>query len=87
MFLMTRLPPGAARNKPTDVRMSAADAEPGLVLTQDIRVLPGLQRGMHQPGLTHLVLSGEERRVINMHRNLERYLDLPESERITGGAI
>jgi hypothetical protein len=83
---MTRLPPGAARNKPTDVRMSAGEAEPGLVLTQDIRVLPGLQRGMHQPGFTHLVLSGEERRVINMHRNLERYLDLPEAERIGGTA-
>ena len=25
--------------------------------------------------------------MINMHRNLERYLDLPESERMTGGAI
>ncbi len=85
MFLMTRMPPGAGRSKPTDVRISAADAEPGIVLTQDIRVLPGLQRGLHQPGFTHLVLSNEERRVINMHRNLERYLDLPESERMTGG--
>ncbi|OBK22832.1 (2Fe-2S)-binding protein [Mycobacterium asiaticum] len=85
MFLMTRMPPGAGRNKPADVRMSAADAEPGIVLTQDIRVLPGLQRGLHQPGLTHLVLSNEELRVINMHRNLERYLELPESERMTGG--
>ncbi|MCV7199116.1 aromatic ring-hydroxylating oxygenase subunit alpha [Mycobacterium angelicum] len=85
MFLMTRLPPGAPRNKPSDMRMSAADAEPGVVLTQDIRVLPGLQRGLHQPGFTHLVLSGEERRVINMHRNLERYLGLTESERMSGG--
>jgi choline monooxygenase len=65
--------------------MTAADAHPGLVLTQDITVLAGLQRGLHQPGLTHLTLSNEERRVINMHRNLERYLNLPESERITGG--
>ena len=48
-----------------------------MVLTQDIRVLAGLQRGLHQPGFTHLALSSEERRVINMHRNLERYLDLP----------
>jgi hypothetical protein len=51
------------------------------------RLLAGLQRGLHQPGFTHLVLSGEERRVINMHRNLERYLDLsedlPEAERIS----
>jgi hypothetical protein len=68
-----------------DVRMKADGAHPGLVLTQDITVLAGLQRGLHQPGLTHLTLSNEERRVINTHRNLERYLDLPESDRITGG--
>ena len=44
-------------------------------------VLTGLQRGMHSPGFTHLALSNEERRVINMHRNLERYLDLaPKNE-------
>jgi hypothetical protein len=65
--------------------MTAEDAHPGLVLTQDITVLAGLQRGLHQPGLHHVVLSNEERRVINMHRNLERYLDLPEADRITGG--
>lgn len=80
MFLMTRMAPGAPRTTPADVRVTAETAEPGVVLTQDIRVLPGVQRGMHQPGFTHLVLSGEERRVINMHRNLERYFDLPESE-------
>ncbi|OBH62817.1 SRPBCC family protein [Mycobacterium sp. E2479] len=85
MFLMMRMPPGAPHNKPTDMRTTAGEAEPGLVLTQDIQLLAGLQRGLHQPGFTHLVLSGEERRVINMHRNLERYLDLPESERMTGG--
>ena len=85
MIVWMRMPPGAPRSKPADVRMKADDAHPGLVLTQDITVLPGLQRGLHQPGLTHLALSNEERRVINMHRNLERYLDLPESERITGG--
>ncbi|WP_373233981.1 aromatic ring-hydroxylating oxygenase subunit alpha [Mycobacterium marinum] len=87
MFLMTRMPPDAPRNKPTDVRMAADQAEPGIVLTQDIRVLPGVQRGLHQPGFTHLVLSGEERRIINMHRNLERYLDLPEPERMSGGGL
>ena len=85
MFLWTRMPPGAPRCKPADVRMTADEAEPGLVMTQDIRVLAGLQRGLHQPGFTHLTLSNEERRVINMHRNLERYLELPESDRMTGG--
>jgi choline monooxygenase len=85
MFLWTRMPRGAPRSKPADVRMTADQAEPGLVMTQDINVLAGLQRGLHQPGFTHLVLSNEERRVINMHRNLDRYLELPESERVTGG--
>ncbi|MGH3958922.1 aromatic ring-hydroxylating oxygenase subunit alpha [Mycobacterium sp.] len=79
MMLWTRMPPGAPRSKPADVRMKADDAQPGLVLTQDITVLPGVQRGLHQPGFTHLVLSNEERRVINMHRNLERYLQLGET--------
>jgi len=87
MFLMTRMAPGAPRSKPTDVRVPAGEAEPGIVLTQDIKVLPGLQRGLRQPGFTHLVLSNEERRVINMHRNLERYLDLPESERIAAADV
>jgi phenylpropionate dioxygenase-like ring-hydroxylating dioxygenase large terminal subunit len=85
MVLWTRMAPRAPRIKPTDMRMTAEEAHPGLVLTQDIAVLAGLQRGLHQPGLTHLTLSNEERRVINMHRNLERCLDLPESERMTGG--
>lgn len=85
MLLWSRMAPGAPRTKPVDVRMSADEAHPGLVLTQDISVLGGLQRGLHQPGFTHLTLSNEERRVINMHRNLERYIDLPESDRITGG--
>ena len=85
MMLWMRMPPDAPRTKPADMRMTADEAHPGLVLTQDITVLAGLQRGLHQPGFTHLTLSNEERRVINMHRNLERYLDLPESDRITGG--
>lgn len=85
LMLWMRMPPGAPRSTPADMRMTAGEAHPGLVLTQDITVLPGLQRGLHQPGLTHVVLSNEERRVINMHRNLERYLELPESDRITGG--
>jgi hypothetical protein len=87
MFLMTRMAPGAPRSKPAEMHSTAGEAEPGLVLTQDIRLLAGLQRGLHQPGFTHLVLSGEERRVINTHRNLERYLNLsgesPATERMS----
>jgi choline monooxygenase len=75
MFVMTHMP-----------QAPRTTSRPGLVLTQGIRVLPGGQRGMHQPGFTHLVLSSEERWVVNMHRNLERYLDLPPPEQTTGGA-
>lgn len=82
MTLMARMPVQAPRVNPTDVRMGAEEAHPGVVMSQDIAVLTGLQRGLHQPGFTHLVLSAEERRIINMHRNLERYLDLPDAERI-----
>jgi hypothetical protein len=85
MILWARMSPSAPRIKPADMRMTAGEAHPGLVLSQDIAVLAGLQRGLHQPGLTHLTLSGEERRVISMHRNLERYLDLPAAQRMTGG--
>lgn len=85
MYLWTRMAPEAPRTTPIDVRMTADEAHPGLVLTQDISVLAGLQRGLRQPGFTHLTLSNEERRVINLHRNLERYLDLPDADRMTGG--
>jgi hypothetical protein len=81
MMLWMRMPPGAPRGTPADVRLTVDQAEPGLVLTQDISVLAGLQRGLHQPGLTHLTLSAEERRVINLHHNLDRYLDLPAQDR------
>lgn len=85
MTVWMRMPPDAPRTTPADVRLNADEAHPGLVLEQDIAVLPGLQRGLHQPGMTHLVLSNEERRIINMHRNLERYLDVPEQDRMRGG--
>ena len=85
MFSMKRVAPGAPTMRPVDLRFRADEAHPGVVIGQDIVVLPQLQRGLHQPGFTHLTLSNEERRVINLHRNLERYLDIPEGERITGG--
>ena len=43
-----------------------------------------IQRGLHQPGFTHLTLSGEECRIVNLHRNLEDYLGITPTE-ITGG--
>ena len=36
---------------------------------------------MHQPGLTHLTVSPtEERRIVNLHRNLEEVLDISPTE-------
>lgn len=85
MTLFARMAPDAPHTAPADVRMTAEEAHPGVVMTQDLTVLAALQRGLHQPGFTHLVLSAEERRVINMHRNLERYVDVPDAQRMTGG--
>jgi hypothetical protein len=64
----------APRAKPLDVALAPEDADFGLVLNQDFALLQRVQRGLHQPGLTHLTLSSDECRVINFHRNLERTL-------------
>jgi len=45
-----------------------------------------MQAGLHQPGFTHVWLSGEECRIINMHRNLERYLDLAPGDWLPAAA-
>ena len=53
----------------------------GIVLNQDLANFEGSQRGMHQPGLTHLTVSPtEERRIVNLHRNLEEFLDIHPTE-------
>jgi choline monooxygenase len=74
-FLLHRPPAGAPPARPVDV--SVADgADFGLVIGQDVSMMARMQRGLHQPGLTHLSLSSEECRIINLHRNLEHYLGL-----------
>jgi hypothetical protein len=62
--------------RPTDLTVSPEQPVFGLVIDQDVKNLQRAQRGLHQPGLTHLSLSGEECRIINLHRNLERQLGL-----------
>ena len=78
VFLNFRRAPSAdaPRTEPLDVVVPPEQADFGYVLNADVRVLAGVQRGLHQPGLTHITLSGEECRVVNTHRNLERYLGL-----------
>ncbi|MFO0691509.1 MAG: aromatic ring-hydroxylating dioxygenase subunit alpha [Myxococcota bacterium] len=54
----------------------------GPVLLQDLDLLPGIQRGLHQPGLTHFQLTRAEARIGRMHEVLERYLDPPAALRL-----
>lgn len=66
----------APYSRPMDLRVAFEELDLGYVLNQDAAVLAGIQRGLNQPGLTELVLSQEEKRVINTHRNLELYLGI-----------
>ena len=68
-----RLPDGEERaaNRPLQLTLPADDARINLVFDQDISNLLRAQRGLHQPGLTHLALSREEMRIINLHCNLD----------------
>jgi len=83
-FSFERVAPAhaGARTKPIDVALSPDDGLPiGLVLNQDFANFGRSQRGLHQPGLTHLLVSPtEECRIVNLHRNLEEYLGIEPSE-------
>jgi phenylpropionate dioxygenase-like ring-hydroxylating dioxygenase large terminal subunit len=62
-------------------RPAVMDLEPGavslgLIFDQDLENLQRVQKGLHQPGFTHLRLSAEECRIINLHRHLEAALGL-----------
>ena len=74
------------REHPQRVDVPGGVAVFGTVINQDIELLRNAQRGLQQPGLTHLALSSEECRIINMHRTLERYCNIVPSE-MTGGPV
>ena len=65
-----------AAPSPVHVTVPMDKADFGFVLNQDLSVIRTMQAGLHQPGCTHVVLSGEERRIVNMNRHLEQYLGL-----------
>jgi len=67
---------GAPASSPVYVTVPLDQADFGFVLNQDLSVIRTMQNGLHQPGLTHLTLSSEECRIINMNRHLEHYLGL-----------
>ena len=66
----------APASSPVHATVPIDAADFGFVLNQDLGVIRTMQNGLHQPGCTHVLLSGEECRIINMHRHLERYLGL-----------
>ena len=68
-----RVPKGAPRSKPFTLDNAGDDLPLGLVMGQDINMMKTAQRGLHQPGLTHLAVSAEEARLLNLHRNLEEW--------------
>lgn len=76
----------APRTHPQHAAVPGGMAVFGQVINQDIELLRNAQRGLQQPGLTHLALSSEECRIINMHRTLERYCGIEPSE-MTGGPV
>jgi len=67
-----RVAAGAPRQDPATAEIEAGSYSMGLVVDQDIANVERSHRGLHAPGLTHLTLSGEECRIINLHRNLDR---------------
>lgn len=75
-FAFRRKPAGdsSPRQQPAAVAGVAGQPLFGLVIGQDVTNLGRAQRGLHQPGFTHLAISGEECRIINLHKNLERFM-------------
>ena len=61
------------------------DTDLATVMSQDLAMLRTAQRGLHQPGLTRIVLSQEECRIINLHRNLEAFLGITPSQMLPIG--
>jgi phenylpropionate dioxygenase-like ring-hydroxylating dioxygenase large terminal subunit len=85
ILYFTRAPrPHAPRSNPVNVTLAPENGNHGYVFDQDVSILAGMQRGLAQPGLDSIVVSAEECRIVNMHRNLERYLGLAPGGRLDG---
>jgi choline monooxygenase len=83
ILYFTRAPsPDAGRSTPMNVRLPPESGNHGYVFDQDVSILAGMQRGLSQPGLDTITLSAEECRIVNMHRNLERFLGLAPGGRL-----
>ena len=70
---------------PRPLYSGLADTDLGTVMSQDLAMLRTAQRGLHQPGLTRIVLSQEECTIINFRRNLEAFLGITPSQMLPIG--
>ena len=68
-----RVPHGAPRSTPITVDPCPPEIPLGLVMGQDIGIMQTTQRGLHQPALKVLIVTSEESRLINLHRNIEEW--------------
>ena len=73
MMTLQRSSPGRLPSSDPLTMEVPNDTSLGFVMNQDVGVMKTVQRGLHQPGLSHLTLSAEECRVINLHRNLDEW--------------
>ena len=75
----------ASHPRPEQVLLSPEELPAlGPVMLQDLELLPGVQRGLSQPGLGLLRLTPAEARLGRMHEILDRYLDPPSELRLPG---
>jgi nitrite reductase/ring-hydroxylating ferredoxin subunit len=72
-----------AHPRPTSRMLSDEEIRAlGPVLLQDLDLMPQVQRGLRQPGLTHFRLTRPEERIGRMHEILDRYLEPPDGLRL-----
>jgi hypothetical protein len=83
-LVFERRAPDAPHAPPMRVTVEPGAIDFGMVINQDVEALGRIQRGLHQPGFTQLTLSGEECRIVNLHRHLEEFLGIEPTE-VTGG--
>ena len=63
------------RTRPRDIVNQRDETRAlGPVFHEDLAVAVSMQKGLRQPGLTHINLSSEEIRIINTHQVMQRYL-------------
>jgi phenylpropionate dioxygenase-like ring-hydroxylating dioxygenase large terminal subunit len=79
----TKTYPAAAKLPRAEVRTVTDTSDPDQVLPiprQDLGNIPRMQRGLHSKGCKQIWLASEqEKMILNMHQEMDRYLDAPKA--------